>query len=144
MSSCSLLLPSPYTAHVFPLALKRMRYDRSTSISAVAELRDLYPHVNWRLVAIDVDYSEAINYSNISYAAAPATTVMDFNIAAAIWFAARGYGILFEQHKFATDTPLLETEEKARNAMYKSNARIVLAGMVRPSLYNKEWSDLFS
>ncbi len=81
---------------------------RSNSISAVAELRDLYPHVDWRLVAIDVDYSEAINCRNIIYAAAPATTVMDFNIATAIWFAARGYGIL--EHNPPVALP--HTEEK--------------------------------
>ncbi len=86
--------------------------------------------MDWRLIAIDVDYSDAINYSNISYAAAPATTVMDFNIAAAIWFAARGYGVLVEQHKSSPGT-LLQTEEKVSNVIYKSKARVVLAGMVR-------------
>ncbi len=103
---------------------------RSNSIFAVEELRHLYPHVEWRLVAIDADYNEAINCRNISYAAAPAKTVMDFNIAIAIWFAARGYGML--QHNPSVALPHAE-KKKVSSIMYESKARIVLTGVVRAS-----------
>ncbi len=91
----------------------------------------MYPRVDWRLVAIDVIYCDAVNHRNLSYAAAPATTVMDFNIAAAIWFAARGLGVIIQHDQLGTFPNM---EEKISSVMYESKARTVLTGMVRTSV----------
>ena len=71
--------------------------DRLAAISALVELKILFPTRPWLLVHVDVEPAERIQHSaQIQKLLVPRETNMDFNIGAAFWFAARGRGYLRE------------------------------------------------
>eukprot|EP00736_Rhodelphis_marinus_P005730 Rmarinus@m.16841 len=71
--------------------------DRVSSVEAYAELRNLAPKRQWNLILVDVSREEQEKWKgHIRGLAYPRATVMDFTIASALWFAARGEGHLYE------------------------------------------------
>ena len=96
--------------------------DRAAALDGVAELEALFPSRAWRLVRVDADVAEADAAAfgkRLASVLTPARTVMDRNIGAALWFAARGEGWL-EQKKGA--------EERRVRVPYASRARVLLLG----------------
>ena len=69
--------------------------DRLTALNGFAELVGLSPARPWRLVEVDVTLAMLhAQRGTIEALLAPARTVMDLNIGAALWFGARGVGRL--------------------------------------------------
>eukprot|EP00921_Rhytidocystis_pertsovi_P004950 GHVQ01008595.1.p1 GENE.GHVQ01008595.1~~GHVQ01008595.1.p1 ORF type:complete len:1077 (+),score=111.05 GHVQ01008595.1:3437-6667(+) len=69
--------------------------DRFTALASYEEILRLFPRHDVRLVCVDVTEEEvARNESVILSLLGPTRTHMDFNIGAALWFAARGDGYL--------------------------------------------------
>ncbi|KAI9025684.1 asparagine synthase-domain-containing protein [Hyaloraphidium curvatum] len=67
--------------------------DRLTARTSLGNLRAALPGRQFRLVEVNVPYSEAMEQkSRLLELMAPAATVMDLSIAMAIWFAVRGSG----------------------------------------------------
>ena len=92
--------------------------DRAAALDGVAELEALFPSRAFRLVRVDADVAEAdAAASRLASLLTPARTVMDRNIGAALWFAARGEGWLEKK-----------TEERLVRVPYASRARVLLLG----------------
>ncbi|CAN0391952.1 unnamed protein product, partial [Hapterophycus canaliculatus] len=74
--------------------------DRLASIAAAEELKRLFPAHNWRLICVDASYEDVLRHAGevwrVMQARKPCSTTMDFNIAAAFWFASRGAGWLYQ------------------------------------------------
>ncbi|CAM9435194.1 unnamed protein product, partial [Sphacelaria rigidula] len=81
--------------------------DRVASMVAVDELQTLFPFHRWRLLCVDASYEDVLNLAEPVWRvmqaswlwpslATPCSTTMDFNIASAFWFAARGVGRLYQ------------------------------------------------
>lgn len=69
--------------------------DRAAALSAVQELKRACPGRNWRLIEIDVSSIELSQMRrHIETLIRPCSSVMDFNIGAALWFSARGVGTI--------------------------------------------------
>ncbi len=69
--------------------------DRLTARNGLSELAALAPSRPWRLVEVDVSLPMLrAHHAQIEALLAPARTVMDLNIGAALWFGARGVGTL--------------------------------------------------
>ncbi|CAM9789093.1 unnamed protein product [Scytosiphon promiscuus] len=69
--------------------------DRLASIAAAEELKRLFPSHDWRLICVDASYEDVLGHSGeVWRVMQPCSTTMDFNIAAAFWFASRGAGWL--------------------------------------------------
>eukprot|EP01133_Synstelium_polycarpum_P010600 gene10600-12334_t len=92
-------IPADEPIHLFNVAFGESNFDvvpdRSTAISGLAELRVMAPTRTWILVKVNVDqawmdWAKPIVYE-LSY---PANTIMDMTISLALWFAARGEGII--------------------------------------------------
>ena len=74
--------------------------DRLAAISALQELKTLYPTRDWRLVHIDVTSEERNQHEGrVKSLIQPRNTHMDLNIGTALWFASRGKGYLKEYSK---------------------------------------------
>ncbi|CCG84140.1 protein of unknown function [Taphrina deformans PYCC 5710] len=70
--------------------------DRVTGLQGYDELRRSCPAREWRFVAIDVPYREAISAKDdVLELMHPNDSIMDFSIALAFYFCARGQGTLF-------------------------------------------------
>ncbi|CAF3617953.1 unnamed protein product [Rotaria socialis] len=85
--------------------------DRQTGLQALAELN---PERRWNFVKIDINLNELQHYresiiKNVLY---PCSTVLDDSIGSALWFAARGNGILHQD-----------------NIPYESLAEVLLSGL---------------
>ncbi|CAM9967587.1 unnamed protein product, partial [Ectocarpus sp. 8 AP-2014] len=71
--------------------------DRLASIAAAGELKRLFPSHAWRLVCVDATYGDVLGRTEAVWRVMQArNTTMDFNIAAAFWFASRGKGWLYQ------------------------------------------------
>lgn len=69
--------------------------DRLAAILSYKEMQSRFPERTWRFVAVDVKYREVLDHENrIRRLICPLASTMDFNIATAFWFAARGKGRL--------------------------------------------------
>lgn len=67
--------------------------DRVTALNGWLELSQAFPSRTWRLIEVDVSLGElARRRDRVLALTRPATTVMDFNIGAMLWFAARAEG----------------------------------------------------
>ena len=69
--------------------------DRAAALDGAAELQALFPARDWRLVRVDADVEEVrrgLPAARLAGLLRPARTVMDRNIGAALWLAARGEG----------------------------------------------------
>lgn len=97
--------------------------DRITGLSSHAELLRVCPGRIWRLVCIDVPYSETLTHRpHIVRLMHPHKTEMDLSIACALYFAARGIGTIMGQSVDNTN-------------MYTSPARVLLSGLGADELF---------
>lgn len=97
--------------------------DRITGLTSSAELRRICPDRTWRFVAIDVSYTELQEHrSQIIALIHPHNTEMDFSIACALYFAARGSGTTLDS------CPSLPTA-------YITPARVLLSGLGADELF---------
>lgn len=102
--------------------------DRAAALDGVAELEALFPARAWRLVRVDADVDEVHAVaSRLAALLRPARTVMDRNIGAALWLAARGEGWVEAE----APRRLAETRGDAPvrvRVPYASRARVLLLG----------------
>lgn len=71
--------------------------DRLAAILSYKEMQSRFPERTWRFIAVDVKYCEVLDHENrIRRLICPLESTMDFNIATAFWFAARGKGRLLD------------------------------------------------
>lgn len=71
--------------------------DRLAAILSYKEMQLRFPEREWRFIAVDVKYQEVKEQENhIRTLIRPLDSTMDFNIATAFWFAARGKGRLLD------------------------------------------------
>ncbi|KAF2171291.1 hypothetical protein M409DRAFT_63634 [Zasmidium cellare ATCC 36951] len=97
--------------------------DRITARASYAELCSVCPDREWRLVAINIPYSETQNHrQQVITLMHPHNTEMDLSIAYALYFAARGTGHL-------------EVEGKSQTAQYTTSARVLLSGLGADELF---------
>lgn len=97
--------------------------DRITGTSSHIELLRVCPGRVWRFVSIDVPYSETLAHrSDIIKLMLPHTTEMDFSIACALYFAARGSGTVHDQ---STGKPIF----------YTTPARVLVSGLGADELF---------
>ncbi|XP_022105426.1 asparagine synthetase domain-containing protein 1-like isoform X2 [Acanthaster planci] len=92
--------------------------DRLTGRAGLEELRKLNPERRWNFVEVNVTFEELrkMRGERVSDLIYPLQSVMDDSIGCAIWFAARGQG-------------LLTTETGIAQQPYESPAKVVLVGM---------------
>ncbi|MCJ1349818.1 hypothetical protein MMC31_008059 [Peltigera leucophlebia] len=97
--------------------------DRITGLSSHAELLRVCPGRKWRLVCIDIPYSETLTHRpHIVRLMHPHNTEMDLSIACALYFAARGIGTIVGQNA------------DNRN-IYTTTARVLLSGLGADELF---------
>ena len=97
--------------------------DRITGLSSYAEILQKCSSRTWRFVAIDILYSELqAHRSRIISLIHPQNTEMDFSIACALYFAARGEG-----------TDLYSTSGLTKT--YSTPARVLLSGLGADELF---------
>ncbi|KAL8904462.1 MAG: hypothetical protein Q9207_003260 [Kuettlingeria erythrocarpa] len=97
--------------------------DRATGVSSHAELQRVCPGRTWRLVSIDIPYTETVAHRPlITTLLHPHNTEMDLSIACALYFAARGRGTV--QPGPSEDT-----------ASYTTSARVLLSGLGADELF---------
>ncbi|EXJ77777.1 hypothetical protein A1O3_10006 [Capronia epimyces CBS 606.96] len=100
--------------------------DRLTGRSSFSELCQVCPGRKWRFVAINIPYTEAIAHRpTIISLMSPHNTEMDLSIAMALYFAARGGGVLTENQQVSN----------AAAADFLSTARVLLSGLGADELY---------
>lgn len=97
--------------------------DRITGLSSHAELLRVCPGRKWRLVCIDIPYSETlIHRPHIIRLMHPHNTEMDLSIGCALYFAARGIGTIVGQ-----------SDDNAN--IYTTPARVLLSGLGADELF---------
>jgi len=98
--------------------------DRIAAIQSFHELCRLWPQRKWRLILVNVLYSEVLEYqTRIRTLIHPLASTMDFNIGTAMWFASRGKGVEFNH-----TTDISQTTSPSHGVV-TSNARIILVGI---------------
>ena len=91
--------------------------DRITGRSSYQELTRVCPQRKWRFVCIDIPYTETIEHRpQITSLIKPHNTEMDLSIACALYFAARGRG-------------LVQDEATKLSKAYTTPARVLLSGL---------------
>lgn len=94
--------------------------DRVTGRSSYTELTQVCPERDWRFVTVNIPYAEAMAHrSTIIQLMYPHNTEMDFSIAMALYFAARGQ--LVDLDPTESETP--------PKVVYTSTARVLLSGL---------------
>lgn len=98
--------------------------DRVAAIDGVAELRIACPDRLWRLIFVDAKLTDVDKITpHLTATIYPSDTIMDLNIGAAIWLAAKGEGwIEIGDVKSRTDS------DDAQRMNYHSKARVLLLG----------------
>ncbi|KAJ9630831.1 hypothetical protein H2203_001356 [Taxawa tesnikishii (nom. ined.)] len=97
--------------------------DRLTGRASFAELQLVCPGREWRFVAINIPYTETIAHrAEVMGLMHPHNTEMDLSIAYALYFAARGSGLLVRTAQEPT-TP------------YTTTARVLLSGLGADELF---------
>lgn len=97
--------------------------DRITGRASYAELCQVCPERQWRFVAINVPYTETLEHQErIITLMHPHNTEMDLSIACALYFAARGGGMM---------CPAPEAE----SLHYTTSARVLLSGLGADELF---------
>ncbi|KAF4556980.1 Asparagine synthase-like protein 2 [Elsinoe fawcettii] len=92
--------------------------DRKTARSSLHELRTSCPGRNFRPVRINVPYTDFLKHRpKIIALIRPHNTEMDLSIAAALYFAARGVGLLED------------------DSLYETSARVLLSGLGADELF---------
>ncbi|XP_077072519.1 asparagine synthetase domain-containing protein 1 [Siphateles boraxobius] len=90
--------------------------DRITGRAGVQELKNLSPNRQWNFIEINVTQEELqeMRQKRIRHLVHPLDTVLDDSLGCAVWFAARGTGIIYEG-----------VEEE----LYISEAKVILTGI---------------
>lgn len=102
--------------------------DRITALATYAELIEVCPERLWRLVKIDVPYTETLAHRpTIKKLMYPHATEMDLSIASALYFAARGQGYLHSSSQ--------PEEMPFRNRPYRTPARVLISGLGADELF---------
>ena len=97
--------------------------DRLTGLSSHAELLRICPGRQWRFVSINIPYTETIAHrAQVISLIHPHSTEMDLSIAYALYFAARGVGLIPD-----SETNTLKP--------YTSPARVLLSGLGADELF---------
>lgn len=95
--------------------------DRITARSSCAELCRVCPEREWRLVAVNVPYTETQQHrQQVITLMHPHNTEMDLSISYALYFAARGSGVL---------------EHAGKQHPYTTPARVLLSGLGADELF---------
>jgi asparagine synthetase B (glutamine-hydrolysing) len=114
--------------------------DRKTALASYIDLRKQFPHRKWNLILVNVTLDEVLLYQkHLLDLIAPMKSQMDFNIGAALWFAARGIGYLFQPSDDKTEDGTNNTNvgnnsdnltgNKPQQMPCKSNTRIIFTGV---------------
>ncbi|KAL8839407.1 MAG: hypothetical protein Q9170_001746 [Blastenia crenularia] len=97
--------------------------DRITGLSSYAELQQVCADRFWRFVSIDVPYVETVSHrSEITSLMYPHNTEMDLSIACALYFAARGSGVVY-------------SDASSSSLSYTTPARVLLSGLGADELF---------
>jgi asparagine synthetase B (glutamine-hydrolysing) len=97
--------------------------DRITGLSSFEELKKNWPDREWRLVEINIPYSETLTHrARIVDLMYPHNTEMDLSISCALYFASRGIG-------------LMTSSQTLQSVHYESSARILLSGLGADELF---------
>lgn len=98
--------------------------DRVAAVDGVAELRNACPDRLWRLVCVDATLADVDAMTpHLTATLYPSDTIMDLNIGAAIWLAAKGEGWIE-----VGDVDARTGSDEARHVTYRSEARVLLLG----------------
>lgn len=109
-------------AQAFEAALESCP-DRMTGRASYAELCHVCPERQWRFVAINVPYTETVEHQDkVITLMHPHNTEMDLSIACALYFAARGTGMMC-------------SEDEDQSISYTTNARVLLSGLGADELF---------
>ena len=74
--------------------------DRLAAVLSYRELSERFPDRRWTFIAVDVPYLNVLKQEkHIMQLIAPLESTMDFNIATAFWFAARGEGRFLDMNE---------------------------------------------
>jgi len=108
--------------------------DRRTALSSLLELRAVCPTRVWRLVEINVPYAETLEHKQtVLELMAPHNTEMDFSIALALYFAARGRGdVCYHRDPNLVIGP---TPCTPRPRPYTTEARVLFSGLGADELF---------
>ncbi len=88
--------------------------DRLAAILSYKEMLSRFPKRKWRFIAVDVKYHEVLDHENrIRRLIRPLASTMDFNIATAFWFAARGKGRILDPKEVEDVQRELKADEKS-------------------------------
>ncbi|XP_064386647.1 asparagine synthetase domain-containing protein 1-like isoform X2 [Halichondria panicea] len=104
------------------------RFDVPDRVSAFESLRELNPERAWNLVMVNGTLEEVneMRRTQISHMVYPLCTVLDDSIGCALWFAARGVGLLHSDHH-----PPAPYHSQARTLLVGIGADEQLAGYAR-------------
>ena len=109
-------------AEAFKAALESCP-DRITGRASYAELCQVCPGRQWRFIAINVPYTETVEHQErIITLMHPHNTEMDLSIACALYFAARGKGIMC-------------SDGSEGSVPYTTTARVLLSGLGADELF---------
>lgn len=109
-------------AEAFEAALESCP-DRITGRASYAELCKVCPDRQWRFVAINIPYTETMEHQErIITLMHPHNTEMDLSIASALYFAARGEG-------------MMSLEGRDKTIPYTTRARVFLSGLGADELF---------
>ena len=107
--------------------------DRRTAIASFQELRTLCPTRSWTLVEINVPYAETLEHrQTVLELMAPHNTEMDFSIALALYFAARGRGLV---HHYPPPNLLYPPPCTLPPRLYTTGARVLFSGLGADELF---------
>jgi asparagine synthetase B (glutamine-hydrolysing) len=113
---------SDIDAEAFEAALESCP-DRITGRVSYAELCQVCPGRQWRFVAINVPYTETVEHQDkIITLMHPHNTEMDLSIACALYFAARGTGMMC-------------SDGSDQSVPYTTTARVLLSGLGADELF---------
>jgi asparagine synthetase B (glutamine-hydrolysing) len=109
-------------AQAFEAALESCP-DRITGRASYAELCQVCPGRQWRFVAINVPYTETVEHQDkVITLMHPHNTEMDLSIACALYFAARGTGVMC-------------SDGEDESVPYTTHARVLLSGLGADELF---------
>ncbi|XP_053184679.1 asparagine synthetase domain-containing protein 1 [Scomber japonicus] len=96
--------------------------DRITGKAGLKELRDLNPDRKWNFVEVNVTQEELqkMRRERVCHLVHPLETVLDDSIGCAVWFAARGTGVITKEE---------EEEEEEEERSFTSTAKVILTGI---------------
>lgn len=113
------VLPPHLSIDLLNVSFAETSADQKAALQSHHELQELYPSRQFRLVLVEADWDQVVQYEKrMEQLMHPKTTTMDLNISTALWFAARGKGTLFDNDNSGSS-----------RQPYESACRILLMGM---------------